>query len=483
MLGKPNRQQNFWDSWVYQRLIPQDHLLWRIDELVDFSFVEEETRNLYSADAGRPSYPPEQIFRVLFLAYFYNLSDVRISQELQYNLLYRYFCRFGIDDDTPDDTTLVVFRKRLGEERFLRLFNRIVEKAKELGLLKEERKLIDATIIRADAALRNRTELLRHGRRRVIRELKGKDPQRAEELRRFVDAVETKELSREEVVAREEALTEEMLEALDDVTDEGVQYWLGELRKVKEGEGGVASFTDPDCRWGYKRKDEPFLGYKAHVSCDESGIVTSVQVLPGNASECEHLGDLLKEDLRKGIGAKSVVADKAYDSSENRNKIKEQGMAPEIPSRYSSKQANKFKYRPRKDCFRCPGGKETIGKSAHRGGSLYYFSEADCQKCRLRETCLGKAKTRKRVYLSWRTRDVLVSHQDLKEALKSRKKIERKFGEAKWWHQMRRARYRGKWRVGIQVIMTFIVLNVKRVIRLIASGPPTEEGQLATAVG
>ncbi|MEW6047499.1 MAG: transposase, partial [Bacillota bacterium] len=49
-----------------------------------------------------------------------------------------------------------------------------------------------------------------------------------------------------------------------------------------------------------------------------------------------------------------------------------------------------------------------------------------------------------------------------------RKMIERKFGEAKWWHRMDRARYRGKWRVAIQVLMTFIVLNAKRIARLLA---------------
>jgi IS5 family transposase len=53
------------------------------------------------------------------------------------------------------------------------------------------------------------------------------------------------------------------------------------------------------------------------------------------------------------------------------------------------------------------------------------------------------------------------------KALSLRKMIERKFGEAKKWHRMDRARYRGKTKVKIQVFMTFLVLNIKRMIRLL----------------
>jgi len=443
MLGRLRTQHDFWDAQLYERAIPEDHLLRRIDEFVDFSFVEEETSDLYCSDNGRPSYAPEQLFRVMFVSYLYNLSDVRVVQELRYNLLYRYFCRFSLSDDTPDDTTLVVFRARLGEERFRRLFDRIVKQAAELGLLTERRKIIDATVIRADVALKNRVELLRQGRRRVIREVAARCPERAAALERFSSSAD---------------------------------------KKVKDGEGGVASFVDPDCRWGYKKKGEPFLGYKAHVSCDGSGIVTSAQLLAGNEPEGEHMEDLLDEDRRKGIRARSVTADKAYDSARNRERIRAEGMRPEIPSRHSAKLARKFRYRPRKDCFLCPAGKETIGKTPHsRGGDLYYFSEHDCSNCQLKETCLGKAETRKRVYLSERARETLVQWYEIRGALKERKKIERKFGEAKWWHRMDRSQYRGRWRVAIGMLMTFMVLNAKRIVRLIRQNAAPGARELARA--
>lgn len=145
-------------------------------------------------------------------------------------------CRFSLSDDTPDDTTLVVFRARLGEERFRRLFDRIVKQAMELGLLTERRKIIDATVIRADVALKNRAELLRQGRKRVIREVAARCPERAAALERFSGSKDKEGLSREEIAIREEELTEEMLDALSDVDDDKVRFWAEELRKVKDGE-------------------------------------------------------------------------------------------------------------------------------------------------------------------------------------------------------------------------------------------------------
>lgn len=151
---------------------------------------------------------------------------------------------------------------------------------------------------------------------------------------------------------------------------------------MKDGEDGVARFVDPDCRWGYKKKGESFLESKAYVACDGSGIVTSAQLLAGNEPEGEHMEDLLNEERRKGIRAKSVTADNAYDSARNRGRIRAEGMRLEILSRHSAKPARKFRYCPRKDCFSCPAGKETIGKTPHsQGGALYYFSGRDCSNC------------------------------------------------------------------------------------------------------
>jgi len=59
MLGKQDGKRDFFDSYVEQRLLPKRHGLLDIDAMVDFSFVEEGVADLYCAETGWPSYPPE----------------------------------------------------------------------------------------------------------------------------------------------------------------------------------------------------------------------------------------------------------------------------------------------------------------------------------------------------------------------------------------------------------------------------------------
>lgn len=91
MLGKISKQKDFFDSYVYENLLPGEHILLDIKEQIDFSFVEEETKDLYDHQLGRPSYPPEVLLKMLFLEFYYNLSDVEVAQQCKYNILYRYF--------------------------------------------------------------------------------------------------------------------------------------------------------------------------------------------------------------------------------------------------------------------------------------------------------------------------------------------------------------------------------------------------------
>ncbi len=172
MLGKTDPQASFFDSYIEEYFLPKKHKLFSIREKIDFSFIEKETRNLYAKAAGRPSYPPEVMFKILFLEFYYNLSDVEVVKQLRFNVLFRYFAQVKIEDPLPDDTSLVVFRKRLGEERFERIFDNFVKQCKKKGLLEERLKAIDATHIVADVAIPNTVNLLREGRGRILKEVK-----------------------------------------------------------------------------------------------------------------------------------------------------------------------------------------------------------------------------------------------------------------------------------------------------------------------
>lgn len=186
MLGKTDPQGNFFDSYIEEYFLPKEHELLKIKENVDFSFIENKTKDLYSKEMGRPSHPPKVMFKILFLEFYYNLSDVEVARQLKFNVLFRYFTDLKAEDLIPDDTSLVVFRRRLGEERFERVFDEFVNQCKKKGLLHEKLKATDATHIVADVAIPNTVNLLREGRKGILRAIEKEQKELAEPLKRGI---------------------------------------------------------------------------------------------------------------------------------------------------------------------------------------------------------------------------------------------------------------------------------------------------------
>lgn len=142
-------QQSFYSPSIYDYLVPSDHFLRRLKEAVDFSFVNDLVRDLYSEQMGRPSLPPVLMVKALLLQYFYNISDDALEEALTANLFFKYFCDMEWDARGPDATSLVRFRGRLGPERFVAIFNAVVEQAAMRGLVSDALSVVDSTQVRA----------------------------------------------------------------------------------------------------------------------------------------------------------------------------------------------------------------------------------------------------------------------------------------------------------------------------------------------
>lgn len=142
-------QGRLFGDYIYENLIPKDHLLRRIDGLVDFSFVEQETKALYSK-TGRPGISPVLLFKMLVIGFLYNVSDRRLEDEVRYNIAYKWFVGLDVDEAPPDHSSLTRFRDRLGAETFHVLFNRIVDMARDKGLIHDRLAIIDATHVVAN---------------------------------------------------------------------------------------------------------------------------------------------------------------------------------------------------------------------------------------------------------------------------------------------------------------------------------------------
>jgi IS5 family transposase len=190
--------------------------------------------------------------------------------------------------------------------------------------------------------------------------------------------------------------------------------------RKKKGKGP----RDPDAGWGAKHKrrvkteegkeeqqSEYFYGYKAHVSLNaESGLITSLEVSPGGAYDGHYFCSLVDHDLKLSLPIDTVAADKGYDNGDN-----------------------------------------------HYHLTLRKLHSA----IRLMRTRTQKKDANKQVWLD------LVQTPQYRQGLKERYKIERKFGEAKQGHGLGRCRYLGRTRFAVQAFFTAIMLNLKRMVKLL----------------
>ena len=173
MQGRQEYQPHLFSEIRMESLIPEKHLLRRIDQLLDFSFVREMTAPLYCENKGRQSIDPELFFRISLLTHLYNIeSDRQVCEEIQYNLAYRWFSKLSFEDKVPDHSSLTRVRDRLGEEFFREIFERLIRVCIERGLVKGDKIMMDGSLIKADAALNSMVKRDEFGRPKQEESLK-----------------------------------------------------------------------------------------------------------------------------------------------------------------------------------------------------------------------------------------------------------------------------------------------------------------------
>ncbi|MBI4612648.1 MAG: transposase [Planctomycetes bacterium] len=459
----------------------------RMRRTVDWEGIEKSLASYYDAWTGRPSFAPALLVRMLVLEYYADLSDREVEEQAGYNLLYRDFLGLGMDDRVPDSTTLVRFRDRIGEEGIRKVFAEVNRQLEAAGLVGSDRRLLDGVHLWAKVARASWVGLMRSGREKVYDALGRVKPEKAEMLRKGLELAEPAPEPRGEDALRvERERTERLLDAVRSVQDERVRDRADLLAALLADRDRPVSFDDPDARWGYKKEDMPFCGYKAHEAIDpESRIITSVDVVPGNANEAVRTADLLAGDTVGREESAVIIADALYNNSTTVQQVEEAKGRPCFAGLSAERKSDDFEYSEQTDEMICPAGKHSIGKVRVGAGDLYYFSVGDCNRCPFRETCLtpgereGSAQPRRRIYLSDVRKKKRVAGEAGREwrrsELRLRGRIEAKFDEQVNRHGMRHARYWGLAKVTIQVVLTAITVNLKRAAKLIlqrsAQGP------------
>jgi len=515
MLKPKSPQESFYGSYLYDRIVPVDHLLRKINQVVDFSFTGQILQDRYNPAIGRPAEDPEFMLRLCLLQYIYGDSDRQAVENARLNLAYKYFLGLAVDAEVPDYTTISYFRtQRLGEEKFRSVLEQIVRQCINKGLVKGKRQIIDSTPVIANITLSSLTGLVRKCRENVLKTIEKQDTKIAENLglKKLQNVKKVK-------FATTEGLQEEIEAAgklLDSVTAElrakkvsptqELQKDLGLLEKAVADRGEHAkdkllSPVDPDARQG-KKSSTTWPGYKAHIVMEEeTGIITGVETTPANATDGSQLKPLLKKQEEvHSIKPKELTGDKAYDWGENLESLDSNKTIANISL---SKQVNRngagyftvddFLYDHENVKLMCPAGHISTScynlilakYQQNKPGYAFQFKASQCNICPLKPKCV-KNKEGRRVYISYYEPYYRLARQRLateegKQAYRNRYKIEQKMADLTRYCGLRKCRYRGLDRAEIHTLLATTVCNIKRMVKLLWGKPDNYYRELPLA--
>jgi transposase len=133
---------------LYDLLVPQDNLLRRINDLIDFSFVHKELLDKYCQNNGRTAECPIRMFKYLLLKTIFDISDVDVVERSRYDLSFKYFLGLAPEEtELISPSSLCKFRRlRLKDKDLLNLLiGTTVSIAIDKGIIKSKTIIVDAT--------------------------------------------------------------------------------------------------------------------------------------------------------------------------------------------------------------------------------------------------------------------------------------------------------------------------------------------------
>jgi transposase len=359
MRGTEGNQNSLFSYVSLETRIPKNHPLRRMRSMVDevLAGLDKDFEEMYS-QTGRPSIPPEQLLRACIVQVLYSVRSERLLMEqLDYNLLFRWFVGLGVDDAVWDHSVFSKNRDRLLEQDISRRFlSEVVAKARKSQLLSSEHFTVDGTFIEAWASHKS------------FRKKDGSDdPPPGGGRNATVD-------------------------------------FKGEKRTNKTHE----SKTDPDARLMCKGGEGAKLVHHGHVLTENrNGLVLATEVTVATGRPEQFTAPRLL--LRRGSNRPGTVGgDKAYDDPVFISKVREQGMTPHVAqnisrthSSYIDGRTTRYEgyavsQRRRKRVEEVFGWMKTVGvlrKARHRGtrlvNSIFEFTAAIYNLVRMRNLIPG----------------------------------------------------------------------------------------------
>ena len=512
------------DRQIYDRVVPEDSLLRAALELIDWKAFEPELKKRYKrseagpsdtvGQAGQPPYPPLILFKMEFLRYLYGLSNRQLVRRCQTDLELKYFLQLPVEAILPDQSTCTCFRKRIGVECFQKLFDLLVAQAREHGLVKDKLRLKDATHVLADIAIPTTLHLLAQLRDRMLSAVKLFDPKAAESFRIDMEVIR-KESDNDNVQSKLEkrlGLVEDILQWIiecprpDDAAENKDWRKLQAVRELAEkifgdvvnqsGGGKTLSVADPDARRG--KHGDFYEGYLLDVMMDaDSEIITGLDLLPANANEAGNAASLIEhEEQVHGNDIEQLSIDGiGFNGEVLRTLSDPEGLDVDVttpPRDFNTSkgfESEEFEVIDDGERVKCPAGEVSRKASVKKNKpntKFYTFAAGKCAACPLLAQChpnmkpgskTGRQVSKNEYEKEYAAARAKATTPEYAEVRRRHPAIERKLNELVRHHRARRAVFRGQARVKIQQLMTGLVVNVKRMVKLM--GIPRAELQLS----
>ena len=440
------RKENFRDdeiNVILDGLVPENHLVRKIENAIDFSFIYDKVKDLYSP-LGAPSIDPVVLIKIVLIQYLFGIPSMRQTiREIEVNVAYRWFLGYSLTEKIPHFSTFNknYERRFKNTDLFESIFKEILARATKCGFVDSSNIYIDSTHIKASANKKKYTK--------VEVDIQAKHYQEKLE----------KEINEDRLKHGKSPLCE--------VKNEEV--------KKKEK---IESNTDKDSGMFFKNEKEKCFAYLAHTACDNNNFILDFHITSGNIHDSVAFSDLYQKIKNNSKQHTTAIAiDAGYITPYICKTLLDDGIIPAIPYKRPLTKKGFFKkydyvYDEYYDCMICPANEILRYSTTNREGYREYKSDPEkCSVCPFKEKCT-ESKTNQKIVMRHIWEKYIELAEDYRhtpeysDIYKLRKEtIERVFADAKEKHSMRYTQYRGLAKVKAEATLRFACMNLKKLAK------------------
>ena len=474
-----NREQI--EFFSLDQVVPQEHLVRKLENAVDWSFIYELVEEKYSQDNGRPSLDPVTLIKLPVLQYMFGIRSMRQTiKEAEVNMAYRWFLGLSMYDAVPHFSTFGknYTRRFKGSDLFEQIFQRILSECFQAGMVDPSVVFVDSTHVKARAnGKKYHDEIAEEQVLWYEKELK-------EEIQADRKAHGKRPLKELTTINDEDDAPEENDDDDEASTPPPKATSNGQVNKntskkkaarQKKEKHIKKSRSDPESGWFRKGEHKHVFAYSVETVCEQNGVILGYSVHPGNDNDGKTFPAVFEKIANLPI--ELVVGDSAYKTPAIARILNLKDV--DLLSGYKRPQTKagffpkyEYVYDELYDCYICPNNQVLSYRTTNRNGYKEYRSNpVICAGCpHLKQCTESKAHVKTVTRHIWEEYVEQVEENRYTDGIREyyplrKETIERDFGLAKELHGFRYTQLFGKARMEMKAALTFACMNLKKLAK------------------